>query len=64
MTNEMSADDNGASSDGTVLTVMRLLEIFKNFSSVKCLSASVGNSRRKLAERSSCSRLNAPETVS
>lgn len=42
---------------------MRLLEIFKNFRFVKYLSASVGNSWRKLAERSNCSKLKTPETI-
>lgn len=46
-----------------ILTVMRLLEIFKNFRFVKYLSASVGNSWRKLAERSNCSKLKTPEII-
>lgn len=56
----VTRDDRAISA--MILTVIRLLEMLRNFRSAKCLSASVGNSCRKFAERSSCSRLNAPET--
>lgn len=55
--------DNKGDVNIGILTVIRLLEIFKNCKSVKCLNASVGNSCRKLDDRSNCSKLKIPEIV-
>lgn len=40
-----------------ILTSIKLFDILRNFKSVKCLTASLGNSRRKFVDRSNCNKL-------